>query len=137
MLKHSLAAGERERAQGDEIRRMGKEPGKSAEEDEQDRGRHSNLPFDETSLPRGERASRAVGNSKARPLSLPVEKRFRPAGLLASGSSAVGLLPGRATGNPISRVQWFLARGVPGDSGGGRAGFSPASLDRTESKNER
>ncbi len=32
---------------------------------------------------------------------------------------------------PISRIQWIAARGVPGDSGGGRAGFSPASLRRT------
>src|SRR6185369_1252745 len=83
---------------------------------------------------RGRPAPREVESAS---LSLPRRRKaFRAAGLLASGSLAVGLLPGRATFS-ISRVQWFLARGVPGDSGGGRAGFTPASLDRTESKNER
>ena len=51
----------RERAQGDEVRRMGKQPGEGAEEYEQDRGRHSNLPFDETCL-----GTEALGES-ARP----------------------------------------------------------------------
>ena len=51
------------------------------------------------------------------------------AGLLAPGSSAIGPLPGDATGRrPISRLQWDRVRRVPGHSGGGRAGISPASL---------
>ena len=44
------------------------------------------------------------------------------------------LIARRATGEPIRRVQWIAARGVPGDSGGGRAGFSPASLGRDDDK---
>ena len=61
----------------------------------------------------------------------PVREACRPAGLLASGSSAAGSFPDAQPALPISRVQWIAARGVPGDSGGGRAGFSPASLRRT------
>src|SRR5438552_19181555 len=76
---------------------MGQKPGERTEENEQDRGRHSNLPFDETEIPGGSKRSRARENSRARSLRFPDRETFRPAGLLASGSSADGLLPGRAT----------------------------------------
>src|SRR5713226_3066031 len=109
---------------------VGQQPEKTTEKNAQDCGRHSNLPFDETKSRNGRRRGpHARANSKARPLRFhPPEKAFRPAGLLASGSLAAGLLPERSTDCSIRDVQWFAARGVPGDSGGGRAGFSPASL---------
>ncbi len=97
--RQTRAGVERERAEGDEVGRMGKEPGQGAEENQQDRGRHSNLPFDRTDLSNGREASRAPG-IRRRVLSCgPVREACRPAGLLASGSSAFGLLPGRATGS--------------------------------------
>ena len=124
---------ERKGPERNEVGRMRKQPGKGAEENEQDRGRHSNLPFDETELSNGSRERPALREFEGASVSCdPVREACRPAGLLASGSSAVGLLPGRATGSsPISRVQWIAARGVPGDSGGGRVGISPTSLGRT------
>jgi hypothetical protein len=113
------------------------EAGKSTEENEQDRGRHSNLPFDETNLSGEEEGVPRLGKSRARPLSLPRRRKrsVRQVSWLPDLSPSGSFPDARPL--PISRVQWLLARGVPGDSGGGRAGFSPASLDRTESKNER
>src|SRR5262249_14609704 len=63
----------------------------------------------------------------------PTEKRFVRQVSWLPDPPLAGLLPERAT-VPIRRVQWFRARGVPGDSGGGRAGFTPASLTPNESK---
>ncbi len=81
-------------------------------------------------------ASRASGNSEDAPSLV----RPRPRSVSSGRSPGFRILRLRAPSRtrdrlaPISRVQWFAARGVPGDSGGGRAGFSPASLGRTNSK---
>lgn len=66
------------------------------------------------------------------PLPFPDGSASRTAGLLASGSTALGPLPRRATDFSISHVQWDCAQCVPGYSGGGRAGFSPASHEPHE-----
>src|SRR6266542_4802908 len=98
---------------------MGQKAGESTEEDEQDRGRHSNLPFDETKNSGGSKKIPAPAGIRRRVLSgTPTEKRFVRQVSWLPDPPLAGLLPGRATVS-IRRVQWFVARGVPGDSGGG------------------
>ena len=110
---------------------MREKPGEGTEEDEKGRGRHSNLPFDETrNLGRLEKIPAPAG-IRRRVLSVP-----RPRSVSSGRSPGFRILRRRAPSRtrdrfPIRRVQWFIARGVPGDSGGGRAGFSPASLGQT------
>ena len=99
----SRAGEEADRAHRDEVGGMRKQPGKSAEEHEQERGRHSNLPFDETRSPEVKRTSRVSRSREHVPSPFPVGEAFRPAGFLASGSFAVGLLPGRATSIDLTR----------------------------------
>src|SRR3989454_10455643 len=82
----------------------------------------------------GEHASDDGRGSKTCFSPCPEGQALRPTGLLTSGSHACGLLPRRRTFISIPCVQWLHARGVPGDSGGGRAGFSPPSPCRTGSK---
>src|SRR5262249_59342200 len=53
----------------------------------------------------------------------PTQKRFVRQVSWLPDPPLAGLLPERAT-VPIRRVQWFRARGVPGDSGGGGGGVS-------------
>lgn len=69
----------------------------------------------------------------ARPL------RGQPRGVSSGRSPGFRIFRRRAPSrtrdrHSIRRVQWFRARDVPGDSGGGRAGFSPASLTQTSQR---
>ena len=104
---------ERESPQRDGVGRVREKPGEGAEQDEKGGGRHSNLPFDETrnlggldGIPRPREFEGAF-------FRCPDREAFCPAGLLASGSSAAGLLPERLTVLSIQRAQWFRCPGRP------------------------
>src|SRR5579862_1766572 len=78
---------------------------------------------------------RGRGGAHGRPAALPRTPRAASdgtAGLLASGSSYSRAFPrGQPPLGGIHRAQWHISGFVPGYSGGGRAGITPASLSRT------
>ncbi len=108
---------------------MGKQPGEGAEE----RRAGPRSSFEPPVRP-----DEALGRVEKRPAPAEIRRRAlsrypdreacRPAGLLASGSSAAGLLPGRATGFPIGRVQWFLPGASPVTVAGAARDFHPLPL---------